>query len=227
MLFSRVSKLCSSLVCLNYVLLSCVWTMLFSRVSKPCSSLVCLNHVLLSCVWTMLSSPVSELCYSLVCLNYVLLSCVWTLISLLSCDGDLNDTTSVRALMICSGDPASVCLLRHDDRRVAAPTWRETTFPFFCFSYFNGILFFRKVTVLSGRVKTEEVAWRRFVDYSLGKEDQPNKSWQYLWRCILWLKVLFICGICQRDIIGRNWRSVETYTYWSNDLFFPSERGII
>jgi len=84
----------------------------------------------------------------------VFLSRVWTLISPLSCDGDLNGTTSLRAVMICSGDPATVCLLRHNDRRVAAPTWRETTFPFLCFPYFCGILFFRQATVLSGKVKT-------------------------------------------------------------------------
>jgi len=85
---------------------------------------------------------------------YVFLSRVWTLISPRFCDGDLNDTTSIRALMICSSDPASVCFLRHNDRRVAAPTWRETTFPFLCFPYFCGILFFREATVLSARVKT-------------------------------------------------------------------------
>lgn len=136
---------------------------------------------------------------------YVFLSRVWTLISPLSCGGDLNDTTSVKALMICSGDPASVCLLRHNDRRVAAPTWRETTFPFLSFSFLSLFLWDFIFQTSDGAFRESEnvgSCWRRFVYYSLGNEDQPNKSWQYLWRRMFWLRnVLVTYSICQRDSI--------------------------
>lgn len=36
--------------------------------------------------------------------------------------GDLNGTSSVTTLMTSDGDAAAVCLLRHNNRRVAAPT---------------------------------------------------------------------------------------------------------
>jgi len=127
---------------------------------------------------------------------YVFLSRVWTLVSPLSCDGDLNDTTSIRALMICSGDPASVCYVITID---ASRRQLDVKLPFLFFAFLISVGFYFSE---KRRCFHREGKRRKLLETICGNEDHPNKSWQYLWRRMLWLRdVLFTYSICQRDSI--------------------------